>query len=89
MKVVVNEDVLPEELFNVVQFFDDESSEYVRRGVPIENAMDAAKHYTSSVATRMGWVVRVIITDMLDRTCFEWINGKGVTFPQLTPLRDG
>lgn len=30
----------------------------------------------------MGMVKRVIITDMLDQTCFEWEYQKGITFPK-------
>jgi hypothetical protein len=69
-----------EELFNVVQFFDDDSSEYVRRAVGAEEAVVATRHYTNSVGARLGMVRRVIITDMLDQTVFEWIYGKGIVF---------
>lgn len=69
------------ELFNVVQFFTDGTSEYVRRMVPPQEAVAAAKHYTESVAVRMGMVERVIITDMGDLTVFEWKKGQGITFP--------
>lgn len=64
------------ELFNVVQFFRDGIAEYVRRGVNAEQAVDAAKHYTSSVAAQVGLVNRVMITDMLDRCVFEWKDGE-------------
>lgn len=67
--------------FSVVQFFEDDSYEYVRRFVSAEEAMTAVKHYTNNVATRMGLVKRVIITDGGDLCCFEWIHGKGVVFP--------
>jgi hypothetical protein len=67
--------------FNVVQFFEDDTYEYVRRGVTDEEAVLAAKHYCTSVGARMGFVKRVIITDMLDNTNFEWVYGKGVVFP--------
>lgn len=73
-----------EELFNVVQFFgdtEDADYEYVRRNVPAEEAAKAMKHYTSSVAAKLGMVKRVIITDGGDDTCAEWIYGKGITFP--------
>lgn len=67
--------------FSVCQFFDDGTYEYVRRNVSAEEAMQAFAHYTHNVATRMGWVKRVIITDTGDCTCFEWQNGLGITFP--------
>jgi hypothetical protein len=67
--------------FSVVQFFEDGTYEYVRRFVTAEEAVNAVKHYTSSVAVRTGLVKRVIITDGGDCCCFEWIVGKGITFP--------
>jgi len=69
------------ERFSVVQFFMDDSYEYVRRFVPAQEAIDAAKRYTTSVGARIGTTKRVIITDSGDMTCFEWVYGKGVTFP--------
>lgn len=66
--------------YNVVQFFKDGTHEYVRRAVPALEAVQATQHYTQSVGARMGTTVRVIITDMLDQTCFEWQDGK-ITFP--------
>jgi len=68
------------ELYNVVQFFPDGQHEYVRKAVPALEAVQAVQHYTQSVAARMGVVKRVIITDMMDCTCFEWQDGK-ITFP--------
>jgi len=67
--------------FSVCQFFEDGSYEYVRRGVSAEEAVNAAKHYTSSVGARMGMTQRVIITDGGDCTNFEWKFGEGVTYP--------
>ncbi len=67
--------------FSVCQFFEDDSYEYVRRFVSAEEAVEAAKHYTSSVGARLGMTRRVIITDGGDQTNFEWQFGKGITFP--------
>lgn len=67
--------------FSVVQFFDDDSYEYVRRYVGAEEAVKAAHHYTHNVATRLGLVARVIIEDGGGFTVFEWKRGEGVTFP--------
>ena len=72
---------MAEERFNVVQFFVDGSYEYVRRGVHAEEAVNAAKHYSTSVGARLGTTKRVIITDSGDEINFEWEFGKGVTFP--------
>jgi hypothetical protein len=67
--------------FSVYQFFEDGSYEMVRQFVGPEEAVKAAKHYTTSVAARMGITVRVIITDGGDCTAFEWKYGEGVVFP--------
>lgn len=70
------------ELFNVVQFFPDETYEYVRRGVTAEEAVEAARHYCSSVGARLGTTRRVIITDDGDYCNFEWRFGEGITYPK-------
>jgi hypothetical protein len=66
--------------FSVVQFFEDESYEYVRRGVSAEEAVKAAHHYTNSVGAKLGFTRRVIITDAGDSINFEWRYKQGVTF---------
>jgi hypothetical protein len=71
-----------EEKFNVVQFFENGTSEYVRRAVPAKEAVEAAKHYTTSVAVKLGIVNRVMITDMGDLCCFDWVRGKGIVHPK-------
>jgi hypothetical protein len=67
--------------FSVVQFFINGEYEYVRRWVSAEEAVKAAQHYTNNVATKIGVVDRVIITDGGDCTVFEWIKNKGIVFP--------
>src|SRR5262245_18502111 len=76
------------ETFSVYQFFQDGTWERVRESVKIEEAVKAAKHYCTSVAVRMGFVVRVIITDGGDSICFEWKAGEGITFPPKEHFRD-
>jgi len=71
---------MTEETFNVVQFFEDDSHEYVRRGVTAEEAVKAAHHYCHCVGAQIGMTRRVIVTDEGDACCFEWQYGKGVTF---------
>ena len=66
--------------FSVVQFFDDGGYEYIRRFVSANEAIEAARGYTTSVAANLGFVRRVIITDGDDYTNFEWVYGKGITF---------
>jgi hypothetical protein len=72
---------MTEELFSVCQFFIDGHYEYVRRFVPAKEAVEAARHYTNNVATKMGIIDRVIITDTGDCCVFEWKKGEGITFP--------
>jgi hypothetical protein len=67
--------------FSVCQFFVTGEYEYVRRYVTARKAVEAARHYTDSVAAKIGVVDRVIITDGGDCTVFEWLFGKGVTYP--------
>lgn len=68
--------------FSVCQFFVDGSYEYVRRYVSAEEAVKAAKHYTTCIGARLGTTVRVIITDGGDFTNFEWKYGEGITYPR-------
>jgi hypothetical protein len=67
--------------FSVYQFFHDRRYETVLRFVDGETAVQTARNLTQSVGGRIGTTVRVIITDGLDVTCFEWVHGKGVVFP--------
>lgn len=67
--------------FSVCQFFPTGDYEYVRRNVPAEEAVQAFKHYTTSVGARMGTTVRVILTDSGDCVNAEWEYGKGVVYP--------
>jgi hypothetical protein len=71
--------------FSVVQFFADETHEYVRRWVGAEEAVTVAKHYTESVGAQIGTTRRVIVTDGGDCCCFEWRFGEGVTYPPRGP----
>jgi hypothetical protein len=66
--------------FSVCQFFENDTYEYVRRWVSLEEAVNAAKHYCTSVAAKIGIVRRVIITDGGDSTNFMWEYGKGITY---------
>ena len=48
-----------EDKFSVVQFFEDDSYEYVRTGVGAEEAVKAAHHYCHSVGATLGITKRV------------------------------
>lgn len=67
--------------FSVVTFFPDDSYNVVRRNVGAQEAVEAAKDFSERPAAKIGVIKRIIITDGGDFTVFEWINGKGVTFP--------
>jgi hypothetical protein len=69
--------------FSVCQFFAHPVGgyEYVRRFVTAAEAWDAFVKYTTNVAAKHGFVVRVIITDGGDYTNAEWQFGKGLTYP--------
>jgi hypothetical protein len=67
--------------FSVVQFFPNGSYEYVRKWVNAQEAVEAFKHYTTSVGATIGTTNRVIITDGGDEVNMEWVFGKGIIFP--------
>jgi hypothetical protein len=67
--------------FSVYQFFKDGKYEKVREFVSAEEAVEAFKHYATSVAARMGMTCRVIITDGGDCTNMEWKYGEGIVYP--------
>jgi hypothetical protein len=67
--------------FSVCIWYDTGQYEYVRRWVSAEEAVTAAKHHTTSVGARLGVVTKVIVTDGLDLTNFEWDYKKGIVFP--------
>lgn len=70
------------ELFSVVQFFPNDSYEYVRQHVSVEEAMKAFQHYTTCVGARLGTTRRVIITDSGDCCVAEWKFGEGIVWPK-------
>ena len=65
--------------FSVYQTFEDGTTERVRTFVPLSDAFDAYRHYTTNVAVTMGIVKRVILTDANDFTVMEWKHGEGYT----------
>lgn len=67
--------------FSVYQFFPDESCERVVQFVSDGNAVKVAYQCCNSVGAKIGTTQRVIITDGGDYICFEWIFGKGITYP--------
>jgi hypothetical protein len=66
--------------FSVWHYSKDGDQVCGRRWVGPQEAVEAAHHFCTSVAAKMGWTVRVIITDGGDFTNFEWKYGEGITF---------
>ncbi len=56
--------------FSVYQFFPDGTYERVRQHVDAREAVEAARHYCSSVGARLGTTRRVIIEDGGGYCCF-------------------
>jgi hypothetical protein len=67
--------------YSVVQFFKDDSYEYVRKFVDLDEAVGAFMSYANCIGAMLGTTCRVIITDGGDLTCAEWEYGKGITYP--------
>lgn len=76
------------ELYNVYQWFPDGSYEKFMENVSAEEAVIGAFNLTRSVGGQLGTIERIIITDSLDLTNFEWVKGKGVIFPPRGIVRD-
>lgn len=69
------------ELFQVYHYFSE--TEYVKEGEPLpaKEAMELAISFTTRPTAVLGMTKRVIVVDLLDRTCFDWRHGQGVVFP--------
>lgn len=67
--------------FSVIQYLVEDVQEKVREFVDAEEAIDAFRHYTNNVASRMGITKRVILIDGEDCVNMEWEFGKGIVFP--------
>ena len=67
--------------FSVCQFFMDGHYEYFERFVPLERALEAARHCCTNVGAQAGFTPRVIITDGGDAVNLEWTRAQGIVFP--------
>jgi hypothetical protein len=67
--------------YRVWQFFPDDWHECVGEDLDARRAVELAKRMTETVGGRIGTTRRVIIEDRDGYTSFEWIYGKGVTYP--------
>jgi hypothetical protein len=71
------------EEYSVYQFFADDSYEAVCQYVPLSEAIQTLKSYTTNVAAQIGITSRVIMTDGGDSICVEWKYNQGITWPPL------
>ena len=69
------------EQFSVRLYYDNGEQKDVYRFVSAQEAHRAFQYYTSSLGTRLGSTVRVIIIDGDDCMVREWKLEQGVTFP--------
>lgn len=67
--------------YSVYQFFLDGSYEMLCHFVLAEPAARIFAGATTSLGAQLGTTQRVIITDGGDCIVFEWVYGKGITFP--------
>ncbi len=68
---------MDKDTFSVVQYFADDSHEYVKRNVSPEEAVDAFATYSTCVKAQSGSTKRVAIM-IGDCVTFEWLYGKGI-----------
>jgi hypothetical protein len=73
------------ELFDVWLFYRSGWHERLEEDLSAEQAVAAAKRFSESVGAKTGLLEEIRITDSGDNCVFQWIHGKGVTFPP----RDG
>lgn len=71
------------EEFSVWAFLPDDTHFPVARWIDVHAAMRMARR---AIEARPDDVVRVIVTDGGDHTCFEWKRGEGVTRRRRIPM---
>jgi hypothetical protein len=71
----------PDELFDVWLFFRSGAYERLEDGLSAQEAVEAAKRCSESVGAKTGLLEEIIITDGGGNCVFQWLHGKGVTFP--------
>jgi len=81
MSSLLDEGRFPAGEFSVWQDFSNGTREQVRLRVSPEAAIEAFKHYTDCIGSRLGMTERVIIVDGDDYVNMEWKHGEGIVFP--------
>jgi hypothetical protein len=72
------------DVFRVYCWFPNGTYECIAENVHAEAAVMKARDYTrpDRPGVLIGAIARVTIVDSDDLTVFEWVNGRGVTFPK-------
>jgi hypothetical protein len=69
------------ELFDVWLFYSSGYHDMAEEQLPPDQAVEAAKRFSESVGATTGLLEEIRIVDDGDNCVFQWIFGKGVTFP--------
>jgi hypothetical protein len=72
---------MTDEFSVLIEFPGDAGCQWVARFVGAEEAVLTARDYSRRPAALAGFIARIAIIDSMDCTVFEWLYGKGVTFP--------
>jgi hypothetical protein len=77
------------ELFDVWLFYRSGYHDRAEEQLPAEQAVEAAKRFSESVGAKTGLAQEIRIVDNMDNCVFQWLHGKGVTFPPRDPVDEG
>ena len=67
--------------FSVYQWFVNGTYERVLHLVDVNSAVVQACKLATSAGAKIGTTIRVMITDGGDCSCWEWVHGEGIVFP--------
>jgi hypothetical protein len=71
--------------YGVWFFFPDGTAHNEAEALTGKEAVELAANCIGRPAALAGLIERIIITDRFDFCCFEWIFGRGVTYPPDKP----
>jgi hypothetical protein len=69
------------ELFDVWLFYRSGYHDKAEENLSAEQAVEAAKRFSESVGAKTGLLEEIRVTAGDDNCVFQWVYGKGVTFP--------
>lgn len=79
---IVQAEATEDELFNVVQYYNDGKWEELSSRVPLATAWGRFVSATNSIGARIGTVKQLLITDCkTESVCVDWQFGPGIVFP--------